>query len=94
MIVHAGWRVTVDDRHTAGHAKMNNRSAVSCIDQQILCASADRRYRLTSKVPVDVDADRPAQPSFTNNEFIDAFADEVGLDATATGFDFGEFGHT
>jgi len=93
MIVYPGRRVTIDDGDTARHSEMDYRRAVGCIDQQVLCAPADRNYRLAGEVSVDVGADRPAQSPIANSEFVDTLADKIWLDATAAGFDFRELRH-
>jgi hypothetical protein len=94
MIMHAGRRVTINDSDIARHAEMDYRGAVSCIYEQIFCASANRGYGLAGKVSVNVGADWPAQSTFANNEFVDTLANKIWLDATAAGFDFGELRHT
>jgi len=54
VIVDAGRGVVIDDGHTAGHAKVQNRCALVGIDEQILGTSGDRRDDLSWQVAINI----------------------------------------
>jgi hypothetical protein len=68
---------------------MKDRRAFLCVDQQVFPAASHGDNGLTRQVTVDVFGNRPAQAPLTNHDARNRRVDDMRLDATATGFDFG-----
>ncbi len=93
VVVDAGRRVARNDTDVARHAEVQDGRAAGRVDQEILRAPLYRGDRLPGQALVHVLADRPAQAPLANRDVRDRLADDMGFDAAAAGFDFGQFGH-
>ena len=88
VIMNRRRRIGVDNCYAAGHTKMKNRSAIVCVDQQVLGTSANRCNGCARKVFVDVLTDRPAQAPLPNDNVANLLTNEKRLDTATAGFDF------
>ncbi len=86
-------RCRIHQTQAAGHAEMDDQRAALGADQQVLGAPLDGLDALAGQTHVEIFRNRPAQAPVTHQHAADALADQMRLDATAGGFDFGKFGH-
>ena len=94
MIVRTRLLTPVRQQHAAGHAQMDHQHhAVIQAQQQILGAPVDRLDGPADQAVRQIIGQRIAQigpPLFDGGE---PLAKDSGRQATADGFDFGQFGH-
>ena len=62
-------------------------------EQQIFASSLDGVDRAAAQPPAQIGGNRPAKARVVYEQFRDMPADDMGRDAAACGFDFGQFGH-
>ena len=81
-----------DQAQAARHAEVQDQVAVAAIEQQVFAAPRDRAHSRPGERAHRV-RNRPAQARLAHRDRGDRAADEVGRDAAAGDFDFGEFRH-
>ena len=87
-------RKTVQHPESAGHTQVQQQ-AIAIVEQQqqVLGAALYLIDSPAHQALFEIVRDRPAQAAIPHPHGCQPTADDVGFDAAADGFDFGEFGH-
>ena len=83
----------IDNTQTSGHAEMHDGRAASGAKQQVLGTPADTVDGLSREFLAEPCRYRPPQVGVAYDNPYHTFAGDVGCDAAAGGFDFGQFRH-
>jgi hypothetical protein len=89
----AGCRPALDNAQAARHAKVDNQRAVIESEEKVLGASLDLPDGLANESLLQVGWYRPAQTGIAYGDRSDTSPFEQWGEATASDFDFGQFGH-
>lgn len=81
------------DAQMPGHAEMNDQRAVPEVNQQVFAAPASGQNALPDQQVLQTKGKRPAQATASLDHASDFVAFEMGRDASAGDFDFGQFWH-
>ena len=93
VIVESSRRRRAVNAKTARHAKMHQQCIRAHAEQQVLAATLDRFDRAAAKATSQIGGNWPAQAPVVYVQFRNMPADDMGRDAAAGGFDFGQFRH-
>lgn len=93
MIVFAGRDVRRDESKAARHAQVAQEGALGETEQEIFPPALQGQDWLTCQEVAQMAGHGPAQPSVADPNAGEAASFQVRCEATADGFDFGQFGH-
>ena len=81
------------DPQAAGHAQMNDQTAVVEVDQQVLGAPAHAAYAFAPQPGLETGRYRPSQPPVAHDQACERLPKQVRFYSAARYFDFGKLRH-